>query len=260
MTTPLWRRPTELGRKLIGNTIQYVAKLTATASAVSVAIGNGETLEGKLSDALVVPDLLQAYHRAKYLADHQEQIQRSLEYVKTHALTPEALERLSNKAESAVQSVQSFSGHMTAIQDNVVFGNFHPTVAYDHASKVIEMLPAMPDAYRAISTASAKTAQAMHYLSELDYRPAYSALVNLADNFSRDEIGMTLGVMAGVAGSIYLAGAYIGSMWIDRGIPHWFTRQRMNFGARRNRRFYVDNLDVILGKDVYAAAKEHFKK
>ena len=167
---------------------------------------------------------------------------------------------MGDKAHDAVQAARTFSEHLGAVGENLGFSNFHPTIAYDHLSKAKEMLPKMPDAYNAITTVAAKAAEAAKYLKDIDYTPAYSAMLNFADNFARDEIAMTAGVIVAFAGGIYCAGAYVGSMWIDRGIPGVFTRWKMNYGARQNRTFYRENPDVILGKDVYGILEEHFKK
>ena len=137
MTKALWRRPEEVGRRFLGNFIECLGSTTATASAVSVAIGPGEGLDGKVRDALVVPNVLDGYHRAKYIWDHQQQIADAADYLVAH--TPEQLQHMITKVEIANTKLHLFTKYVTLAKDNLV-----PTPVLSHASYWIDLATASP--------------------------------------------------------------------------------------------------------------------
>src|SRR5215203_6903175 len=95
---PLYRRPEEIGRRIIGSLFEWGIKAYGTAAAVSVALSDAETVGGKLYDALAaVPNLMERYRQAKYVYDHAEEIQAALDYVHQHAPDARQLEAAAQK-------------------------------------------------------------------------------------------------------------------------------------------------------------------
>lgn len=258
MTKALWRRPEEVGRRFLGNFIEYLGSATAIASAVSVAIGPGETLEGKICDALVIPNVLDGYHRAKYIWDHQQQIANAADYLVAH--TPEQLQHMITKVEIANAKLHLFTKYVTLAKDNLVPAHLHPLDAYDNAKNAFALLPDLPNGFESIRVLSEHTAHAIEHIRNFNYVPAYNAIHALRDNFSRDEWQMTVGVMAVSAAVIVGASTYIGSVWSRRGIPSLKSKLQMSWGARRHPKFYRDNARWIFGEDVYNALEEHFRE
>lgn len=70
---PLYRRPEEIGRRVIGSLLELGIKAYGAAAAMSVALSDAETVGGKSYDALnAVPNLMERYRQAKYVVDHRE--------------------------------------------------------------------------------------------------------------------------------------------------------------------------------------------
>jgi hypothetical protein len=62
-------------------------------AAASVALSDAETVGGKSHDAVAaVPNLMERYRAAKYVADHRQEIEAALDYVNGHALPQAELE------------------------------------------------------------------------------------------------------------------------------------------------------------------------
>jgi hypothetical protein len=80
---PLYRRPEELGRRILGAVIAFVLKAYGAAAALSVALSSSETVGGKAYDAVhAVPNLTERFSQARYVVAHREQVQATLDYAR----------------------------------------------------------------------------------------------------------------------------------------------------------------------------------
>lgn len=87
----------------------------------------------------------------------------------------------------------------------------------------------------------------------------YGGLLQAIDNFSSDEIFGTLGVMAAALGLAFVLVQAVG-FWARRGRPGLLARTLQRWGARRFRRWYVDNTPQALSPPLYAAARERLQR
>lgn len=87
----------------------------------------------------------------------------------------------------------------------------------------------------------------------------YGGMLQAIDNFSRDEIVGTLGVMAAALGLAFVLGQAVG-FWARRGRPGLLARTLQRWGARRFSRWYVDNAPQALSPPLYAAARERLQR
>ena len=256
---PLWLRPSELGRRLAGHLLEYTMTAAAATSATAVVIDNGETLSGKLQDALVVPDLLATARQTKYLLEHKEEIESAMNYLQNNAPSPDEFRQLSERAKHAASNLETLVSHIDAIGANLSLSDMHPFIAYEHADAAAKMLPDVSSWMDAIRVASDKTSDAVAYLRGVDIDPYYRAMINTADNFASDERALTVGVACAVGVTFYAAGQYLGGLWANRGAPSLFSKLKLHYGVRKHADWYEKHLPHVLGP-LYGVAERHFKK
>ena len=77
---PLWLRPRELLRLILGVVGVFVVRAYGVAGALSAALSDGETFAQKAKDGLlVIPNLAERYDQADYLIEHRAQIQSAVD-------------------------------------------------------------------------------------------------------------------------------------------------------------------------------------
>lgn len=255
----------EIGRRLTGTLLELGFKAYGTAAAVSVALSDSETVGGKLYDAAAaVPNLVERYRQAKYLFDHAEEIQAALDYLHRHAPDARQFEAAVQRSYEALDRARAMFGEIE--QAKAAFENFwgNPLDGvgpiFDHLAGAWEAMPDFESVSHLADVAQNVT-PALHYLNELDldFARLYGGLLCGVDNFASDEILGTLGVMVlgfGIAFALGMAAGF----WGRRGRPGILASTLQGWGARLFAGWYVRHLERILGRSLYAAAREHFER
>lgn len=262
---PLYRRPEEIGRRVIGSLLEFGIKAYGAAAAVSVALSDEETVGGKGSDALAaVPNLMERYRDAKYLVDHREEIQRAVNLVHQHA--PDAAQ-----LDTAVQKSSETAHRITTTYSEVT--KAWEALASIRPHNVLKNLPQAKEHFVAAWAAKPDLDSIDHLATEaqevtlflrqlgvldIDFPRHYGDLLSVMDNFASDEIAATLGVMGAAFVLAFALGTGAG-FWARRGRPGFIAGTLQRWGARLFRGWYVRNLEYALSRPLYAVARERIQ-
>jgi hypothetical protein len=251
---PSLRRRLEVGRLLVGALLVLGINAYGAGAAASVALSDAETVGGKSHDAVAaVPNLMERYRAAKYVADHRQEIQAALDYVNGHTLPQAELEDAVDRSSETLDGIQTTYNELSQIDDALTQFPPSPGKALGHASAAWEAKPDLSS----VSDLADKAEQVSPYLDQVEVLiPVYyGGLLAVVDNFASDEIAATLGVMAAALGLALVLSQAVG-FWVRRGRPGLIARTLQRWGARRFRRWYVRNLPYALSPALYAAARE----
>lgn len=262
----LYRRPSEIARRIVGVVLEFVIKAYGAAAALSVALSDAETVGGKGYDALnAVPNLMERYRQAKYVVDHREQIQTALDYVNENAPDPAQLETATRQSAETLDRLTRTYGELNLAWE---------TVGGIRLSNVLESLPKAKDhvdrawsskpdlaSLDSLTDEAEQVAPFLRQLGalEVDFPRLYANLLSVLDNFASDEIAATLGVMAAALGVAWVLSLGAG-FWGRRGRPGFVTATLHGWGAQRFRPWYVRNLELAVGAPLYAVARERLQR
>lgn len=257
---PLYRRPAEIGRRVIGYLFEFGIKAYGAAAAASVALSDAETVGEKSYDALnAVPNLMERYRDAKYAVDHREEIQTVLDYVHQHAPDPQQLDTAVQKSYETLNDIGTMSREVTqawAALDNINVLESFPQ-AYGHVTRALAAKPDRESIGHLVDVVQNVTPFLKHLLDS-GFLWLYGVLLSVMDNFASDEIVATLGVMGAAFGLAFALGMGAG-FWARRGRPGFIAGTLQGWGARLFRGWYGRNLEYALSRPLYAAARERIQ-
>lgn len=262
----LYRRPSELARRVLGSVLGFVAKAYGAAAALSVALSDAETVGGKAYDAVnAVPNLVERYQQARYVVEHREQIQTALDYVNENAPDPAQLESAARTSAQTLDRLTTTYGELNQAWETVTgirLSNVLESLpkAKDHVDRAWSSKPDLASIEQ-LTTEAQQVAPFLRQLGslEVDFPRLYGNLLSVLDNFASDEIGATLFVMAAALGVAWVLSLGAG-FWGRRGRPGFVTATLHGWGARRFRPWYVRNLEHALGPSLYAVARERVQR
>jgi hypothetical protein len=264
---PLYRRPGEIGRRITGSLLELGIKAYGTAAVASVALSDAETVGGKLYDALAaVANLMERYRQAKYVFDHAEEIQAALEYVHQHAPDARQIETAVLRSSETLDRIETVFSEIKlakAALPNFSPDDFHfgdPAQVFEHARRAWEAIPD-GEAIAHLSDVAQNVPPVLNYFLSLDidFAALYAGLLCVVDNFARDEITGTLGVMGAAFGIAFALGMGAG-FWGRRGRPGILVSTLQRWGARLFPDWYVRNLEEALGRPLYAVARQRIQR
>jgi len=269
---PLYRRPEEIRRRVIGFLLEFGIKAYGAAAALSVALSDKDTVGGKIRDAILAPpNLKDRYLEAKYLLDHRVEIQKAVNIVHQHAPDAAQLDTAVQNSLKTVDGIATMRNEVTQTKvalantiDNISQYNFRESFAqaseaFNHVQKAWDAKPNL-DSIRNLADEAQGVAAVLKELGvlDLDFARHYADLVKVMDNFASDEIAGTLAVMGAAFGLAYVLGMGAG-FWARRGRPGFIAGTLQGFGARRFRGWYVPNLEYALSRPLYAVARERIQ-
>jgi len=262
---PLYRRPEELGRRVVGSVLELGIKAYGAAAALSVALSDAETVGGKAYDGVnAVPNLVERYHQAKYVVDHREEIQTGLDYVHDNAPDPQQLETAARTSTETLDRITTTYSEVNQAWDDLA--SIRPTNVFDKFPQAKEHFDsawaARPD-LDSIERLADEAKRVGPFLEELerlniDFPGLYGTLLSVLDNFASDEIAGTLGVMAAAILLAYALSTAAG-FWGRRGRPGLVAGALQALGAQVFGPWYVRNLEHALGQPLYAVARERIQ-
>ena len=248
-------RGREVGRRGIGFLLELGVKAYGAAAAVSVALSDAETVGGKADDALAaVPNLMERYGDAKYVVDHREEIRAAVDYVHQHAPDAQQLETASQESSETLARIETTYSEVFQARDAIA--DLNPLEAAGHVRGAFAAMPDLDSIRRLADVAESVTPVVRQ--AEVLVPRIYGGLLTVTDNFARDEIAATLGVMGAALALAYVLGTAIG-FWARRGRPGMIARTLQRLGARSFRGWYVGNLEHALSPPLYAAARERIQ-
>lgn len=262
---PLYRRPEEIGRRVVASVVEFGVKAYGVAAAVSVALSDAETVGGKAYDAVnAVPNLMERYDQAKYVVDHQEEYRAALDYVHDHGPDPRQLETAVQKSTQTLESLTTtYSevtlawGTFTSIRPNNVLERLPR--AKEHFDKAWAAKPDV-DSIQRLADEADGVALFLRQLDllDIDFRGLYADLLSVMDNFASDEIAATLGVMGAAFALAWCLGMAVG-FWGRRGRPGLIAGILQRRGTHHFRDWYVGNLEYAMGRPLYVVARERIQ-
>ncbi|CAN7243218.1 hypothetical protein [Knoellia sp. LjRoot47] len=263
---PLYRRPEELARRVLGAVVAFVLKAYGAAAALSVALSNSETLGGKAYDAVhAVPNLTERWHQAKYVVEHREQVQTTLDYARDHAPDPQQLDAAVQRSVETAHRVSATFDEVTAAKDAFLG---------IRANNVLEKVPQVKEHVQAawagrpdldsLKELETHAQDSQDFITQLNLQDpvvqrVYADLRSVLDNFGSDEITATLGVM-GVSLALAWVLSVVVGFWSRRGRPGFVAATLQRWGARRFRPWYARNLEYAMGGPMYAVARERIQR
>jgi hypothetical protein len=275
---PSLRRRLEVGRLLVGSVLELGIKAYGAGAAASVALSDAETVGGKGQDALAaVPNLMERYRAAKYVADHRQEIQDALDHVNANTPPQAELEAAVERSSETLRDIETTRDEVVAAKEAVdeatdIDVDLNPFNGYDgfdgfDIGKTREAFGHVRSAWEAtpdlesLSDLADAAEQVSPYVDHVEVLiPVYYGnVLNVADNFARDEVAATLGVMALALGIAFVLGTAVG-FWVRRGRPGLIARTLQRWGARTFRRWYVRNLPHALSPALYAVARERIER
>lgn len=263
---------------MLGSVLELGIKAYGAGAAAAVALSDAETVGGKGQDALAaVPSLMERYRAAKYVVDNRQEIQSALDYVNANTPARAELEETLDRTSMTLRDIEATSDEVTAAKQAVdeatdvavdvnPFNGFDGIEGFD-IDKAQEAFGHVRSAWGAkpdlesISDLADAAEQVSPYVDQVEVLVPvyYGNVLNVADNFARDEIAATLGVMALALGLAFVLGTAVG-FWVRRGRPGLIARTLQRWGARTFRRWYVRNLPHALSPALYAAAHERIQR
>lgn len=262
---PLYRRPEELGRRVLGAVVAFALKAYGAAAALSVALSNSETAGGKAYDAVhAVPNLIQRYHQAQYVVEHREQVQATLDYARDHAPDPQQLDVAVQRSSETVERISTTYGEVLAAKD--AFLGIRPNnflQAVPQVKEHVQSAWAGRPSLESIKQLEVQAQNAQAFLTQLNLqdpivRRIYADLRSVLDNFASDEVATTLGVMAVALLLAWVLSTAVG-FWSRRGRPGFIAGTLQRWGARLFRPWYARNFKDALGGPMYAVARERLQ-
>ena len=263
---PLYRRPEELARRVLGAVLQFVLAAYGTAAALSVALSSSDTVGGKASDAVrAVPNLSERYEQARYVAEHREQIQSTLDYARDNAPDPQQLDAAVQRSTETVRQVSTTFEQVTQARDTLL--GIRPTNIFESVPQVTQHVQAAwagRPSLQSIEDLEVQTQNAQAFITQLNLqdltvRRIYADSRSVLDNFASDEIGATLGVMAVALVVTWVLSLAVG-FWARRGRPGFVAGTLQRWGALRFRPWYARNLEYAMGGPMYAVARERIQR
>lgn len=263
---PLYRRPKEIGRRVIGLMLGLVIMAYGTAAATSVALSDAEKVGDKSYDALnPVPNLTERYRQTKYVVDHREDIQKALDDVQQYAPDPRQLETAAQKSSETLDRITATSSEVTQAREALAnISPFNLRESFEQASQAKEHFdrawagkPNL-DSIDRLADVAENVSPFLRDLLDSEVPRLYGVLLSIMDNFASDEIAATLGVMGAAFGLAYALGMGAG-FWARRGRPGFIAGMLQKWGARHFRGWYVRNLEYSLGPPLYAVARERIQ-
>ncbi|RPJ62154.1 MAG: hypothetical protein EHM23_04235 [Acidobacteria bacterium] len=248
----------KLVRRILGYGLEYLVKAWGAAAAFNVIVGDAETVSQKFGKILTaVPDLTANYRRIRYVADHSEEINRTLEYLHEKAPSPGELQAAVNRTYETLSRLNTSLSHLEKAKENLLSWSWQPRETLEHLQHGWSLMPDL-DAFRYLAFASQNAADALARLRQIDLNPMYVLLMNATDNLARDEIFGTIAVSVGTILVCSAIGVLVGRFWARRGMPGILTLQVQRLGVRFFPAWYERNLERVLGRDLYAMAARHF--
>ena len=262
---PLYRRPKELGRRVAGVLLGFVTKAWGAAGAVSVALGDAETIGGKAASVVnPLPTLVARYDEAKYVVEHRAQIQSALDYVQQHAPDPGQLEAGARKSSETLDRLTTTYGEVTRAWD--ALSGIRPQNILDklpqakgHFDAAWAAKPDL-DSLERLTSSSQEVAPFLRQLEalDIDFPKVYRLLLRVTDNFASDEIVTSLIVMA-VALTVGYVLSLVAGFWGRRGRPGFVAATLQRWGARLFRDWHAENLEYALGYSWHAVARQRIE-
>jgi hypothetical protein len=263
---PLYRRPEELARRVLGAVVAFLLKAYGAAAALSVALSDAETVGGKAYDAVhAVPNLTERFGQAKYVVEHRDQVQATLDYARDHAPDPEQLDSAVRRSSETVERISTTYDEVTAAKDAIL--GIRPTNLLENVPQVKEHVQAAwagRPSLESIRDLEVQAQNAQTFLTQLNLqdpvvRKIYGDLRSVLDNFASDEVAATLGVMAAALALAWVVSTAVG-FWSRRGRPGLIAWALQRWGARHFRPWYARNLEYAMGGPMYAVARERIQR
>ena len=257
-STPSVRRRLEIGRLVVGALVELGIKAYGAGAALSVALSDAETVDGKVGAALgAVPSLVDEYHEAEYVLAHQQEIRSAIDYLNTNTPDQAELQQAAERGSETLRGIETTYDEVLQAKDAVAQFPPRPDEAYGHLASAWDARPDL-DSIGQLAEMAERSGPFVDQVEVL-LPVYYGPFASLTDNFAGDELTATVFVMVCSLAIAFVLAQVVG-FWVRRGRPGLVARVVQRLGARVFRRWYVRNLPYALTPPLYAAARERLQR
>ena len=264
-------RRLELPRLLGGSLLETFVKAYGGAAALAVAFSDAESAGGKARDAIAaVPTLTEEYRRARYVSEHREEIQASIDYLNAHQVPEAELQRTLDESGRTLDRIGTTYDELDQARDSTgqfgdsFFDDRNPFDGFgnggdaaEHLRNAWEARPSL-DSIQQLQETAEKAGPLLDQANVL--APVYySGAMSLADNFASDEIASTLTVIALALVVSFLVARSLG-FWVRRGRPGLVAFLLHGLGARAFPRWYARNAPYSMSRPLYATTRGYVQR
>ena len=241
-------------RKAASITGSVLANLVSGASANGAFFGNGETLVQKVGDAVMaIPNMFYGWRHYAHLPEYVRKANATTEYLKEHGQElADSIGYAGRNLEAGTRLTQRGLDELGRGMDYMIPGGqgFHPIDGLGLLRKSASTLEQATDSINeGANQLQETTAPVVEALKQVDLNPVMSALHNLADNVSPDEIAQTLGIAAVCLTAGYMTSKYVLAYWGRRGGHGWLGKRIRKRALKTYEDFYLRNPEEIAEKE-----------
>ncbi len=229
-----------LGRMLLAYAAAWVFRVANGAGVIGVLLGAGESVPGHMADfATAVPDGFRTMVHYLHGERHVDELARTVAFLQEEAPTPEEVRRAAagtrswlNRFDLARGSISEGLGELA--EGELILGVSDVRWGLTH-------MPPRGELDSLVSQARSIVEPTMAYLAEVELDPLMRAAANASDNLSADERWGTLFTMVLLGSFGWIAGSFVVTVWIRRGMPSFFGRVLMRAGTRTFPGWYAEH-------------------
>lgn len=235
---PLYRIP-GLGpvRLVVAGILEWGLGLLNAAGLAGILFGPADGFSGRFRDYVMgIPNALRGLRHYLHGGRHLEQAARTAAYLDEHAPSPEQVRRLAAEARSWTNRLELARGAVADGLDQLADGEI--ILGVSDVRWGLTNFPPVAEMDRIVAATQRITEPALELLRQVDLEPFWALILNAADNLSSEQVLSTVAAMLLLGSTVFMAGRYLGTMWVRRGVPGLLSRLWWRGGMRLHRKWY----------------------
>ena len=220
-----------LARAVTAHLVAWLIRAANGAGVLGVLLGAGESVPGHVGDyAMALPNGLRAVEHYLHGGRHVDQLARTVAYLNEEAPTVDELRGTMAGTRSWLNRFDLARGSIREGLEEL--GDAELILGTSDIRWGLTHMPPRAELDTLVGRTRAIVEPAVDYLSEVQLDPLARAAANASDNLARDEIVGTVAVILILATVVWIAGGYLVTVWIRRGLPSFLGRAWMRVGVR----------------------------
>ena len=232
---------------LAGAALEIFFKAWGAAAAVAVSFSDARTWAGKMWEGIAaVPTLTEEYQRTQYVVEHRKQIETAIDYLNTQTPSQTAMEASIEHSTETLAKLETFDQRVAEAADLDFLQFWRNFGDFRHAWEAIPERESL----RHLVDLAAPTVEQARVLVPV----YYGGLLNLTDNYARDERASTISAIAVLVAVLFLFGR-AAAFAVRRGRPGFLAHAMQRLGARAFPQWYSRNVAYVLTPRIYGFAR-----
>ncbi|MDH3223450.1 MAG: hypothetical protein OEO23_07015 [Gemmatimonadota bacterium] len=229
-----------LGRMLLAYVAAWVFRVANGAGVIGVLVGGGESVPGHVADfATAVPDGFRTVVHYLHGDRHMDELARTMAFLQEDAPTPDEVRRAAVGTRSWLNRLDLARGSISEGLGELAEGEL--ILGISDVRWGLTNMPPPEELDSLVSRARSIVEPTMAYLAEVELDPLMRAAANASDNLAEDERWGTLFTMVLLGSLGWIAGSFVVTVWIRRGLPSFFGRVLMRAGTRTFPAWYAEH-------------------